>query len=206
MKRIVLLAALQAAVLLGWAAQQEIVRAQAPTFRIPLAPVDPFDVLRGRYFILNPRDGSAFTAVEPASPLTAAEADRFAGGAPNRAFDGPAQVGFCPDGELWRICALRALGETPPAGAASFWSRAEVSLTHHDSAWWQGEEVRTPGWIVHVDLGLDKFFLPNRLQLPAAEAAEGWELEVAHRPGQTPLPLRLWFRGQPVWPALPAVP
>ena len=28
--------------------------------------------------------------------------------------------------------------------------------------------------------------------------AEGWEVEVCHRPGLTPLPRRLLFKGQPV--------
>jgi hypothetical protein len=48
-KTAAILVALQAAVILGWAGYHERVRASAPTFRIPLAPRDPYDVLRGRY-------------------------------------------------------------------------------------------------------------------------------------------------------------
>ncbi len=78
MKRVVGLAAFQVVVLLGWAAQNEYVRATAPTFRIPLQPRDPYDVLRGRYFVLNPRDSSIRTG-QQGVVLTVDEVQRFLG-------------------------------------------------------------------------------------------------------------------------------
>lgn len=45
--------ALQVVVLLGWAGYHEWVRTTAPTVRLKTLPVDPRDILRGDYMILN---------------------------------------------------------------------------------------------------------------------------------------------------------
>lgn len=63
MKRLLFLAAFQIVAILSWAAYHEHVWATAPTFRIPLRPRDPFDLIRGRYFVLNPLD----TSVDPST-------------------------------------------------------------------------------------------------------------------------------------------
>lgn len=44
---------LQVAFLLGWAGFHEVIRQSAPTVRLKTLPVDPRDVLRGDYMILN---------------------------------------------------------------------------------------------------------------------------------------------------------
>lgn len=181
MKRLLALAAFQVFVILGWAAYHEAVWATAPTFRIPLRPRDPFDPLRGRYFVLNPQDSAIATG---SSPLTATEVGRFLGSATS--FEGGAQVGFCPEEDVYRICALRRLHEDG-GEPARFWSRAFVTVV-----------PRPPGWSLRVDLGLNRFFIPNRSQLPARENEPGWQLEVCHRPGLSPLARRLFFRGQAV--------
>jgi hypothetical protein len=51
---------------------------------------------------------------------------------------------------------------------------------------------------VDLDLGLHRFFIPNRLELPAYENQEGWELDVSYRPGLAALPRRLVFKGTPI--------
>lgn len=196
MKRLIGLAAFQVAVLLGWAAQNEYVRATAPTFRIPLQPRDPYDVLRGRYFVLNPRDASVKTGAEGVV-LTAEEVKRFLG--KETSFMGPALVGFCPQGDVHRVCALANLREQPASGPAQHWSRAHLWIRWEDHVWRSGQQVTEPGYRLNIDLALDRFFLPNRATLPARENEPGWEVEVCHRPGLTPLPRRLFFKGQPVF-------
>jgi uncharacterized membrane-anchored protein len=48
-----LVVAVQVAFLLGWAGYHEAVRHTAPTVRLKTRPVDPRDILRGDYMILN---------------------------------------------------------------------------------------------------------------------------------------------------------
>lgn len=193
MRKAAVLAALQVGVILLWAGWNERVLATAPTFRIPLEPVDPYDVLRGRYFVLNPVDRQIRPG--PNARLPEAELRRLAGG--TTSFHGPALVGFCPDGGLHRVCALAHAPEQADARAA-FWSRGRATVQTRLQAWRDGRMVPVPGWQVDIDLGLERFFLPNRAKLPAAEREQGWEVELAHRPGSTPLPKRLFFRGLPV--------
>lgn len=196
MKRLIALSALQVVVMLGWAAQNEYVRATAPTFRIPLQPRDPYDILRGRYFVMNPKDASIKTGAEGIL-LTAEGVKRFLGA--ETSFTDTALVGFCPQGESYRVCALARVGERPPSGSAQHWSRARRLSIHWESqAWRDGKQVPEPGYRVAIDLALDRFFLPNHASLPARENEPGWEVEVCHRPGLTPLPRRLFFKGQPV--------
>lgn len=197
MKRFIALAVFQVVVMLGWAAQNEYVRATAPTFRIPLEPRDPYDILRGRYFVMSPQDASIKTGAEGIL-LTAEEVKRFLGA--ETSFTDPALVGFCPQGESYRACALARVGEQPAGGSARHWSRARrLSIRWEDHTWRAGKQVPEPGYRVVIDLALDRFFLPNRVSLPAKENEPGWEVEVCHRPGLTPLPRRLLFRGQPVF-------
>lgn len=179
MRKAAWLAALQVGAMLAWAGWNEGVLATAPTFRIPLQPVDPYDVLRGRYFVLNPVDRQI--ASGPNARLPEADVRRLAAGAAH--FSGRALIGFCPEGELYRVCAL-ARGPEETDARASFWSRGRVTVQM--------------GSGVGIDLGLDRFFIANRARLPAPEREQGWELELAHRPGLTPLPKRLFFRGSPV--------
>ena len=201
MKGLAMLAVLQLGAILGWAGYHEHVRATAPTFRIPLQPVDPYDVLRGRYFRLNPLDASLKTG-RPGTYVDATSAQRIAGS--ERYYQGPVLVGFCPVEGVHRACDLRRIGDPPEgsereAGHARAWARARATV------WYQqatpaanGVAAVEPGWVVTLDLGLDRFFLPNRVELPGRERDPGWQLEVSHRAGQPLLPLRLWFRDQPV--------
>jgi hypothetical protein len=180
-RRLIALATFQILAILGWASYHEHVWATAPTFRLPLRPRDPFDLVRGRYFILNPQD----TSISAPSPwLSQAEIERFLAG--SSGFHGRAKVGFCPAGEVYRVCALARPDEEVRA-SARFWCKGYATITDGKGH-----------WDVQVDLGLSRFFIPNRLQLPARENEEGWELEVSYRTGQSPLPRRLFFRGSPI--------
>jgi hypothetical protein len=191
---VAILAAFQAGVILAWAGYHEHVRATAPTFRIPLHPVDPFDVLRGRYFTLNPLDGTLKTG-RPDTVLTPEAIEAFLPQG-QREYYGFALIGFCPVGEVRRVCALRQPGvlyrEAGPAG--TLWAHGHAIVRWEDAA---GGNTPEPGWRVTLDLQLDRFFLPNKIQLPGRENESGWELEVSHRPDRPLLPLRLWFKGQP---------
>jgi hypothetical protein len=179
-KRVWALLALQVGTLLVWAAHNERVWATAPTFRIPLQPRDPYDLVRGRYFILNPEDATIDAG--PDHPMHG-DLDRLAEA---RHFAGRVSVGFCLAGQVHRVCAVRPR-EEPTSGPAQFWSTGYATLQESSGR-----------WRLQLDLGLRRFFIPNRLELPAPETARGWELEVCHRPGQTPLPRRLYFDGRPI--------
>jgi hypothetical protein len=182
MKRTLALAAFQVVTMLGLAGYHEHVWATAPTFRIRLQPRDPFDLLRGRYFVLNPLDAR----IPSESPFLTPEAvARFLGS--ETGYSGAAEVGFCASGNVHRVCALRRRGVDASPSPAQYWSRGFVSVA-----------PATAGWSVTIDLGLRRFFIPNRVRLPGPENALGWELEVSHRPGLTPLPRRLYFRGAAV--------
>ena len=181
MKRLLVLAAFQVLAILSWASYHEYVWATAPTFRVPLRPRDPFDLIRGRYFVLNPQDTSIDA---PSTSFSQQEVDRFLGSA--NAFAGSVQVGFCAAGDVYRVCALARPGE-PPSGPARFWCKGFATLAKQGS-----------GWKLDLDLGLRRFFIPNRLQLPGRENQEGWELEVSYRPGLSALPRRLFFKGTPI--------
>jgi hypothetical protein len=181
MRRILVLAAFQTLAILSWASYHEYVWATAPTFRIPLRPRDPFDMVRGRYFVLNPLDAT----IDLRSPLfPRADVERLAGS--SGYFSGTAQVGFCPVDSVYRVCALAQLGETP-AGSARFWCRGYTTVRTLEGH-----------WQVDLDLGLHRFFIPNRLELPAGGNQEGWELDVSYRPGLAALPRRLVFKGTPI--------
>jgi hypothetical protein len=181
MRRLIVLAAFQVLAILSWASYHEHVWATAPAFRIPLRPRDPFDLIRGRYFVLNPQD----TSIDSQSgSISHEEIERFLGS--SNGFTGSAQVGFCPVGQVYRVCALARPGEKP-ARSARFWCKGFVRLSKQENA-----------WRLQLDLGLRRFFIPNRLQLPAHESQEGWELEVSYRPGLSPLPRRLFFKGTPI--------
>lgn len=193
MRKVAILAAVQIGVILAWAGYHERVRASAPTFRIPLYPVDPFDVLRGRYFILNPLDGRLKTG-ERDTFLTPATVETFLRG--EKHFDGPALIGFCPVAAVHRVCGLQRLEHGIPSGG--FWARSRVTIVDEPTTYHQGKTVPDPGWRVSLNMDLDRFFLPEKLQLPGRENDPGWELEVSHRPGLPLLPRRLWFQGQPV--------
>jgi hypothetical protein len=151
--------------------------------------------LPGRYFVLNPTDASVKTSAEGVL-LTAEEVKRLLG--EETSFMGPALVGFCPQGDIHRVCALAKLGGRP-VHPAQHWSRARLTVHWEDHGWRGGKQVPEPGYRLSIDLALDRFFLPNRATLPARENEPGWEVEVCHRPGLTPLPRRLLFKGQPVF-------
>jgi GDYXXLXY protein len=180
MKRLLILAAFQVLVILSWAAYHEHVWATAPTFRVPLRPRDPYDLVRGRYFVLNPQDSTI--GPETAS-LPQQEIARFAGSA---GFAGSVQVGFCPVDDVYRVCALALPGEKGP-DSARFWSKGFATVRQLE-----------PGSRLDLDLGLSRFFIPNRAQLPAHESQAGWSLEVSYRPGQSLLPRRLFYAGSPI--------
>lgn len=187
-RRVLGLAALQIGFLLSWAGYHEYVWATAPTFRIPLQPRDPYDLLRGRYFVLNPQD----RWLTPPEPLSSEEIRRFRGHFGY--FSGKAAVGFCRSGDVYRVCRLRHLDEPEPQdGLVEFWARGQVTVLD--------DHTRTDNQArgtAQVDLGLSRFFIPNRTALPASENVPGWELELSHRPGLEPLPRRLFFKGTPL--------
>lgn len=181
MRRTLVLAAFQTLAILSWASYHEYVWATAPTFRIPLRPRDPFDLIRGRYFVLNPLDST----VDWRSDLfPQADVERLVGS--SGAFAGTVQVGFCPVDSVYRVCALNQLGEKP-ADSARFWCRSFATVGNFDGH-----------WKLDLDLGLHRFFIPNRLVLPAHENQVGWELDVSYRPGLSALPRRLFFKGTPI--------
>ena len=181
MRRLLVLAAFQVLAILTWASYHEYVWATAQTFRVPLRPRDPFDPIRGRYFVLNPQDSSMDSR---SSSFSQRQIEQFLGSA--NEFAGSVQVGFCPTGDVYRVCALAQPGEKA-SGPARFWCKGFATLTKQDN-----------GWKLELDLGLRRFFIPNRLQLPGPENQEGWELEVSYRPGLSPLPRRLFFKGSPI--------
>jgi len=185
-KKIAILAAVQIGFMLAWAGYHERVRASAPTFRIPLAPRDPYDVLRGRYFVLNPRDTQLKTG-EGDTLLTAATVQTFLRG--ETYFIGPALIGFCRVGDVHRVCGLQRLEDGTPRDG--LWARSRVNIVDEYG-------LADPGWRVILNMDLDRFFLPEKFELPGAETETGWQLEVSYRPGQPLLPRRLWFQGQPV--------
>ena len=198
MRKIAILAVVQAGVILGWAGYHERVRAQAPTFRIPLAPVDPYDLVRGRYFILNPLDGTLKTG-QGDTLLTNAGVEGFLAHG-ERYFDGAAIIGFCPAGEVHRVCALRRPGVfyRHSGNPGTLWATGRATVSDEPNVYRDGKQVPEPGWRVQLELGLDRFFLPDALKLPGRENEPSWQLEVSHRPGLPLLPRRLWFQGQPV--------
>lgn len=197
MRGVLLLAVFQVGVILGWAGHEESVRRTAPVFRVPLQPVDPHDLLRGRYFRLNPTDSNLKTGT-PGIALGAAEVERFLAG--DKAYMGLVEVGFCPEAGLSRVCALTRVNAGPAGPTdAAFWSRGHAFIDWEAEVWRDGERVPEPGWRVRLELGVERFFLPQRLELPAQESAPGWSLELAHRPGRAPLPLRLYFEDRLVF-------
>jgi uncharacterized membrane-anchored protein len=181
MRKVLTLAALQVLVILSWASYHEYVWASAPTFRIPLRPRDPFDLLRGRYFVLNPLDSVVDSRSQQ---FPQADVERLVGS--SGAFTGAVQVGFCPVDDEYRVCAMARLREKPPE-QARFWCRGHATAYRREGQW----EVK-------LDLGLHRFFIPNRLNLPAHENQTGWQVEVSYRPGLSALPRRLLFKGTPI--------
>lgn len=189
MRRLVIIAVFQLTGIGALATYHEYVWATAPRLRLPLEPRDPFDLMRGRYFILNPRD-STIDLGSRESYLTEAKVERFL--ASETYFSGRALVGLCPVEAHHRLCSLYRWDETPPFEEAPFWSLGFVTIAV------DGGRGKAPPVRVRVDLELDRFFLPAGAQLPGRETDSGWEIEVAYRFRQTLLPYRLWFRGRPV--------
>jgi hypothetical protein len=181
MRKLLILAAFQVLVILSWVSYHEYVWATAPTFRIPLRPRDPFDLVRGRYFVLNPLDSILDWR---SLRFPRADVERLVGS--SGAFDGVVQVGFCPVDDLYRVCALARPGEKASVPAA-FWCRGFATVNNREGH-----------WNVNLDLGLHRFFIPNRLSLPAEEHQEGWQVDVSYRPGLSALPRRLVFKGTPI--------
>ena len=190
MTKAALLFVLQAGAILGWAGYEERVRSTSPTFRIPLRPTDPYDLVRGRYFVLHPVD-STIDLEGASSPFSPAQREALMREA--RGWKTSALVGFCPQGAVLRVCAVRPGGGEVIGAPATVWVEGHVSALDI-----QGYGSAPRRWELDVDLGLERFFIPNRAVLPASENEPGWELEVSHRPGRTLLPRRLWFKGKPV--------
>lgn len=203
--RLLAVVAAQVLVMATWVGHHEHLRRTAPTFRIPLQPVDPFDLVRGRYFILNPVDAQVDRPrprVDP-DPLF----DAFLAATNGELhFTGDLVLGFCPEagpyGEIERLCSVRRPEAPAPAtvepahevtARVRLWLRPpqkEISDA--------GPSLPAPETLTgRIDFELDRFFVPNRATLPPAEQP-GWELEVIYRPGQPLLPKRLWFRGEPI--------
>jgi hypothetical protein len=126
--------------------------------------------------------------------LTTAAVEAFVG--PTKYFRETALIGFCPAGDVYRVCALRRVSDGIPT--EGLWARARVTASEEVTVYRDGKTVPEPGWRVVIDMGLDRFFLPDALKLPGLEMDPSWQLEVSHRPGLPLLPKRLWFQGQPV--------
>lgn len=97
--------ALQVICLLAWAGYHEVVRRTAPTIRLKTLPVDPRDILRGDYMILNYEISLA------------TEAQSRTGGVPGEVF-----VVLKPEGEHHVIDEVLAI--EPAADDRRLWVRA----------------------------------------------------------------------------------
>jgi uncharacterized membrane-anchored protein len=99
--------ALQVSFLIGWAGYHETVRRTAPTIRLQTRPVDPRDILRGDYMVLNYDISRAATSgVEAGNVVVMLK--------PEGAFHVVAEVRSAPppadDKQLWVHATARGSG------------------------------------------------------------------------------------------------
>lgn len=133
----VILAA-QVVFLLGWATYHENVRRTAPTIRLKTLPVDPRDILRGDYMILN---------------YEISRVGKELSRDPNA--DGPVFIVLKPEGRHHVVAEV--LTVEPTAEDPRLWVHAEASA-----------DVAT----LHLDYGIERFFVPEGRGTPQFKTLE----------------------------------
>jgi hypothetical protein len=136
-----LVVALQAAFLLGWAGYCEWSRAGAPTILLQTRPVDPRDLLRGDYMILNYEISRV--------PLPA-------GSAPEAAVPGREIWITLRRGARFHECAGTAWAEPGGASAPGAGGRDEVVVRGRV----RGRPFPAQREVT-VDYGIEKYFVPE---------------------------------------------
>ncbi len=139
--------AAQALFLLGWAGWHELVRQTAPTILLNTRPVDPRDVLRGDFMILN-YDISRHPA--PAGWPAASSATVFV---------------------LFKVVDRHAVideirRDAPPPGETRLWAEANVT---DEETWLRGpSEARQ----LRLAYGIEEFFVPEGKGTPRFKTLE----------------------------------
>jgi uncharacterized membrane-anchored protein len=138
--------ATQALFLLGWAGWHEFVRATAPTVLLKTRPVDPRDVLRGDYMILN-YDISRHPA--PTDWPTGGGATAFV------VFE--IQDGHAVIDEIRR--------DAPSPGETRLWAQAEAV----EETWGRGTGEPSQ---LRLTYGIEQFFVPEGKGTPSFKTLE----------------------------------
>ncbi|MBX7157582.1 MAG: GDYXXLXY domain-containing protein [Verrucomicrobiae bacterium] len=188
MKRVLLLAIIITTFFIGWAGYQEWSWHSLPTARLELDPADPYDVLRGRYFILNPtvENISRSTNQNDREILKKFYAERGTN------LLEKVYVIFEPDRE-GIAQPIRITSKTPSLTTNQF------ALLSRDR-YYRRRYSHLTGDYLDLNFQLKRFYLPSRLELPAQERQKGWQIEVILRPNYTAIPKALWFKEQLVYP------
>jgi uncharacterized membrane-anchored protein len=132
-----LVVGLQAALLFGWAVSNEVNRSTSPTILLETAPVDPRDLLRGDYMILNYKISRV---PEPtARPAT------------GQTFDGPGN-------DIWVV--LQQKGRFHEVVSVSWSEPATVAV---GLVVVRGRTRSRVGFdqMLQVDYGIEKYFVPE---------------------------------------------
>lgn len=188
MKRVFLFAIIIAVFFIGWVGYQEWSWCSLPTAHLELDPVDPYDALRGRYFILNPtvENISRSTNQNDKKILKEFYAERGTNLLEKvyvifeRNREGIAQP-------------IRITSKTPSLTSNQF------ALLSRDR-YYRRHYRHLKGDYLNLDFQLKRFYLPNRLKLPAKEREKGWHVEVILRPNYMAVPKALWFKNKRVYP------
>lgn len=142
-----LVVALQAAFLLGWAGFHEAVRHTAPTVKLKTRPVDPRDILRGDYMILN---YDISRAPKPAWWGETQFKDVF--------------VVFRDEGGYAVVDKI--LADEPAAGETRHWVRATARDNFDPFAQRNGRGHVT------LEFGVERFFVPEGKGTPSFKTLE----------------------------------
>jgi uncharacterized membrane-anchored protein len=135
LKILVLVLALQTAWILGTTFVQERTLAGGKVVLLETRPVDPRDLLRGDYVILNYKISDvAFDQFSPA---------RANGLAPGETV----YVALEPRGQFHEVALASTNRVTPAAG--------QIVLRGHSRSWWNGTAQNT----VHLDYGLERYYV-----------------------------------------------
>lgn len=130
--------AAQAVFLLVWAGYHENIRRTAPTVRLKTLPVDPRDILRGDYMILNYEISRPGAAVKRTGGV-----------------DGDVFVVLKPEGSRHVIAEI--LSVEPPVTDTRRWVHARATGA--------GENL-------HLDYGIERFFVPEGRGTPRFSTLE----------------------------------
>jgi uncharacterized membrane-anchored protein len=138
--------AAQALFLIGWAGWHEYVRATAPTLLLNTRPVDPRDILRGDYMILN------YDISRHPAPADWPTND-----------GGTAYVIFRIQDDHAVVAEIRR--DAPPADETRLWAQATTA-----EETWQ----RAPGEVrqLRLNYGIEQFFVPEGKGTPSFKKLE----------------------------------